>query len=329
MDSDTPTCPDSCVTRGLWLVLLELTVIRVMWTFNFEFGEYMLAGVIWVIGWSMILMAGLVRLPVSVVGTIGLAIVAGHNLLDSRFWQLAGSLETSQWAGLWKILYFSFFAGPVTIGADGPRLMVLYSIVPWVGVMAAGYAFGMVVVADPERRRRLCLRIGLSAIALFLVLRGFNLYGDPNTWGMPTDDGRPPMPALFAFLNTSKYPASLLFLLMTLGPTILLIPLLESARGTLARWLTAFGRVPFFFYMLHIPLIHVLAIVVSVVTLGSVSPWLFANHPMGNPPAPDGYTWSLGLLYVVWVAAVVLLYFPCRWFADLKAKRHDWWLSYL
>ena len=321
--------PRFLVTRGLWLVLLELTVIRVMWTFNFEFGEYMLAGVIWVIGWSMIPMAGLVRLPVSAVGIIGLAIVAGHNVLDSRFWQLAGSLETNQWAGLWKILYFSFFAGPVTIGADGPPLMVLYSIVPWVGVMAAGYAFGTVVVADPEGRRRLCLRIGLSAIALFLALRGLNLYGDPNTWGMPTDDGRPPMPALFAFLNTSKYPASLLFLLMTLGPTILLIPLLESARGTLAGWFTAFGRVPFFFYLVHIPLIHVLAIVVSVVTLGSVSPWLFANHPMGNPPPPDGYTWSLGLLYLVWVIAIVLLYCPCRWFADLKARRDDWWLSYL
>ena len=137
------------------------------------------------------------------------------------------------------------------------------------------------------------------------------------------------MPALFSFLNTTKYPASLAFLLMTLGPTIVLMPMLETARGAVARWLTVFGRVPFFFYMLHIPLIHFLAIVVSVVTMGSVSPWLFANHPMGNPPAPDGYTWSLGLLYLVWVAAVVLLYFPCRWFADLKARRNDWWLSYL
>ena len=171
------------------------------------------------------------RLPVSVVGIVGLAIVAGHNLLDSRFWELAESLEANQWAGLWKILYFSFFAGPVTIGADGARLMVLYSIVPWVGVMALGYAFGAVVAADPARRRRLCLAIGLSAIGLFVVLRWFNLYGDPNPWGGAADDGRPAMPALFAFLNTSKYPASLMFLLMTLGPTIVLVPLLETARG--------------------------------------------------------------------------------------------------
>ena len=160
--------PRFLLTRGIWLVLLELTVIRVMWTFNFEFGQYMLAGVIWVIGWSMILLAGLVRLPVSVVGAIGLAIIAGHNVLDSRFWQLAESLGDSQWAWLWKILYFSFFAGPITIGADGPRLMVLYSIVPWVGVMAAGYAFGAVVAADSARRRRLCFshrRVGHGALS--------------------------------------------------------------------------------------------------------------------------------------------------------------------
>jgi uncharacterized membrane protein len=187
------------------------------------------------------------------------------------------------------------------------------------------------MAAEPARRRRLCLRIGLGAIALFLVLRGFNLYGDPRPWGAAADgnDSGPAMPALLAFLNTSKYPASFLFLLMTLGPTIALIPLLESARGWLARCLTVFGRVPFFFYVLHIPLIHALALVVSRVRLGVVSPWLFTNHPMGNPPAPDGYTWSLGLLYLVWAVATVLLFFACRWFADLKARRKDWWLSYL
>jgi len=321
--------PRFLLTRGLWLVLLELTVIRVMWTFNFEFGQYMLAGVIWVIGWSMVLLAGLVRFPAWVVGAIGLAIIGGHNVLDVRFWSLAESLGDNPWAGLWKVLYFSFFAGPITIGARGPRLMVLYSIVPWVGVMAAGYAFGAVAAADSARRRRWSFGIGASAIAIFLVARGLNLYGDLNPWGVPGEDGRPPMPALFSFLNTTKYPASLAFLLMTLGPTILLVPTLETARGAVARSLTVFGRVPFFFYVLHIPLIHLLALVVSAVTAGSVSPWLFANHPMGNPPPPDGYTWSLGLLYLVWAAAVVLLYFPCRWFADVKARRNDWWLGYL
>lgn len=324
-----PGLPRFLLTRGLWLVLLELTVIRVAWTFNVDFASYLLAGVIWVIGWSMVLMAGLVRLPVAVVGAFGLAVIAGHNLMDPYFWQIAETLDGRPWSGLWKILYFSFFAGPVTLGGGGPRLMVLYSLVPWVGVMAAGYAFGAVGAAEPPRRRRLCVVIGLSATALFVVLRGLDLYGDPGTWSPSAGDGPAAMPALLGFLNTTKYPASLAFLLMTLGPTIAVMPLVEGARGAIARWLTVFGRVPFFFYVLHIPLIHVLAIVVSLVRHGSVSPWLFANHPMGAPPAPDGYMWSLGLLYLVWAIAIVILYFPCRWFAGLKARRSDWWLSYL
>jgi uncharacterized membrane protein len=319
------------LTRGAWLVLLELTVIRVAWTFNFDFAHYLMAGVIWAIGWCMILMAVLVRLPVPAVGAIGLAIVAGHNLLDPVLRTAIPTLGENSLAGLWKILYVGFFAGPIALGADGPRLIVLYSIVPWIGVMAAGYAFGSILTLEPDRRRRLCLAIGLSATALFLVLRGFNVYGDPVPWTAlthPTGE-RPPMPALLAFLNTNKYPASLDFLLMTLGPTIALIPLLEGARGALARGLTVFGRVPFFFYVLHIPLIHALALVVSALRQGTVDPWLFTNHPMGNPPPPEGYPWSLPLLYGVWAVAIAVLYVTCRWFADLKARRQEWWLRYL
>ena len=197
--------------------------------------------------------------------------------------------------------------------------MVLYSLVPWIGVMAAGYGFGPILIREPSRRDRACLAIGLSATALFLVLRGFNLYGDPNPWAR----------TLFSFLGTTKYPASLDFLLMTLGPTIALIPILERARGPLARALTVFGRVPFFYYALHIPLIHLLALVVSKARLGYVSPWLFENHPMGNSPPPEGYTWSLGLLYLVWAVAIAILYVACRWFASVKARRRDWWLGYV
>ena len=319
------------LTRGAWLVLLELTVIRVAWTFNFDFAHYLMAGVIWAIGWCMILLAVLVRLPVPAVGAIGLAIVVGHNLLDPMLPGFIPTLQENSLAGLWKILYIGFFAGPIAIGAEGPRLIVLYSIVPWIGVMAAGYAFGTILSAEAARRRRLCLAIGLSATALFLVLRGFNLYGDPVAWTAQVHPSgeRPPLPALLAFLNTNKYPASLDFLLMTLGPTIALIPALEGARGVLPRWLTVFGRVPLFFYLLHIPLIHALALVVSAIRLGAVSPWLFTNHPMGNPPPPEGYTWSLALLYAVWAVAIVLLYAACRWFAELKRRRSEWWLRYL
>ncbi len=310
--------------RGAWLVLLELTVIRVAWTFNFDFAHYLLAGVIWMIGWCMILMAVMVRLPVSVVGWIGVLIVAGHNAIGPRLPHLVPALQQESLGWLWKIVYLGFFEGPVALGAGGPELTVLYSLVPWIGVMAAGYAFGKVMVLEPARRNRICWRLGLGAAALFLVLRGFNLYGDPSPWSTSG-----PMPSLLAFLNTTKYPASLSFLLMTLGPTIALIPALEGARGVMARWLTVFGRVPFFYYLLHIPLIHALALVVSEIRLGAVSPWLFTNHPMANPPAPEGYSWSLPLLYAVWVVALVLLYFACRWFAAFKARNTSAWLRYL
>jgi hypothetical protein len=142
-------------------------------------------------------------------------------------------------------------------------------------------------------------------------------------------NGQPTPPALLAFLNTNKYPASLLFLLMTLGPTIALLPLVERARGAVARFITVFGRVPFFYYVLHIPLIHALALVVSLVRTGAVDPWLFTNHPMGNPQPPDGYTWSLALLYLVWAVTIAILYPACRRFAERKARGGEWWLRYL
>jgi uncharacterized membrane protein len=319
------------VTRGVWLIFLELTFLRVAWTFNLDFRHYEMAGVIWVIGCCMILMAGLVRLPVAAVGSIGVLIIAAHNLMDSRMGPLLDGMDSNRLSGLWKMFYVGFFAGPIQLGADGPNLIVLYSIVPWIGVMAAGYGFGSILIMEPSRRRRFCFAIGLSAIALFLVLRGFNLYGDPRPWHAASQahNGSAAMPAFLSFLNTTKYPASLDFLLMTLGPIIMLIPVLEGRHGGLARRITVFGRVPFFYYMLHIPLIHALALVVSKIRLGTVSPWLFANHPMGNPEAPPGYVWSLPLLYLVWGIAVVLLYFACRWFAEFKATRSDWWLKYL
>jgi len=305
--------------RGVWLVFLELTILRVAWTFNFDFAGYEMAGVIWVIGWCMILLAGLVKLPARTVGIIGVLIIVLHNAVMPP---LVGAFPGL--GGFWKILYIGFYEGPIQFGPTGSSLIVLYSIIPWIGVMAAGYGFAGVLNLEPARRNRLCWQIGLGATALFLVLRGLNLYGDPNPWSASGQ-----MPGWLSFLNTNKYPASLLFLLMTLGPTIALIPIAERARGAVARGVTVFGRVPFFYYVLHIPLIHVLALIVSKVRLGAVSPWLFTNHPMGNPPPPDGYTWSLALLYVVWAVAIALLYLACRWFADLKARRQDWWLKYL
>ncbi len=318
------------LTRGILLVVLELTIIRLSWTFNFEYRQYMLAGVIWVIGWCMIIMAGLVKLPVRVVGVIGLLIIVGHNLLDGAVGGIAESLGNDARGALWKLLYIGFFAPPVQVTPNGPNLVVLYTLIPWIGVMAAGYAFGEIITRPPAKRDRLCLTIGLGAIALFLVLRGLNLYGDPAPWSSPSpNEEGPQLPAVLSFLNTSKYPASLLFLLMTLGPTIALIPVLEKARGPIARWMTVFGKVPFFYYILHIPLIHAIALIVSQIRMGTIVPWLFANHPMGSGRAPAGYMWSLGLLYLVWLIVVIVLYFACRWYADAKERRRAPWMAYL
>lgn len=309
--------------RGIWLVLLELTLLRVAWTFNLDYAHYLLAGVIWVIGWCMILMAVLVRFPVTAVGTLGLIVIAGHNIMDGLAPTIAPLLRQSSLAWLWQILYFG---GPVQLGSGGPTLAVLYSIVPWIGVMAAGYAFGTVMELPADRRRRICLRLGAAAIATFLLFRGLNLYGDPRPW---TGGPHSPMPAVLRFLSTTKYPASFLFLLMTLGPMLLVLPSLERARGRIAGALTVFGRVPFFFYVLHIPLIHAVALMVSLARSGTVDPWLFTNHPMMNPEPPEGYTWSLPLLYAIWAIVVLVLYVACRWFAALKARNKSVWLSYL
>jgi uncharacterized membrane protein len=305
------------VTRGLWLILLELTVLRVAWTFNFAFGGYNMAGVIWVIGWCMVSLALLVRLPLKAIAALGIIVIAGHNVTD-LIPNFGSTLAEGSLSGVWKIVYLGFSAGPIAFGDEGPQLWILYSLVPWVGVIAAGYAFGAVLMLEPLRRRRICFAIGLGSIVAFLVLRGLNLYGDPRPWRSGLD-----------FLNATKYPASLSFLLMTLGPTIAVLPLLDEARSAIARWLMVFGRVPFFYYVLHIPLIHGLALMVSQIRLGHVSGWLFASHPMAPPPPPEGYTWSLPVLYLVWALSVVILYAACRWYAALKTRRTDWWLRYV
>ena len=310
--TDKPSLSRFLAVRGLLLVLLELTLIRVSWTFNFDYANYMLAGVIWSLGWCMVILALLVRLPLGLVAATGVAIIAGHNLIDPHFREWSEAAQASPLGWLWQVLYFG---GAFRLFGSGPPLIILYSLVPWIGVMAAGYAFGWVMLQDPARRDRLCLSIGLGGTLLFLVLRGFNLYGNPLPWGGPNS----PLPPLLSFLNTNKYPASLLFLMMTLGPTIALIPLLERARGAVARWLTIFGRVPLFYYLLHIPLIHLVAVLISMVRTPHDTAWLFTNHPMMPPDVPAGYRWSLGLLYGVTLIVVVILYFPCRWFAEKKA----------
>jgi uncharacterized membrane protein len=310
------------VSRGVWLVFLELTFLRFAWTFNFDYAHYSLAGVIWMIGWCMVLLAGIIYLPMWAVAAFGVVTIVAHPIL----YPLMGAVHAAEGSFLDALFNVLYLNGGFTIGSGGPPMLVLFVIIPWIGVMAAGYAFGPVMRWPAERRRAFCLRVGIGAAMLFVVLRALDGFGDPRHWHDQMTKG---WPGWLAFLNTSKYPASFLFLLMTLGPTIALLPLVEHGKGWLAQRLEVFGRVPLFYYILHIPLIHLAALAVSVARTGTVNPWLFANHPMNPGPSPAGYPWSLPLLYLVWAIVVVMLYFPCRWFAALKARNKSPWLSYL
>jgi uncharacterized membrane protein len=286
------------VERGVILIVLELTVLRLAWTFNTDFANYNLAGVLWMLGWCMILMAGIIWLPLTAITVLGLALIVGQPVFGPIGHMLPAAIGS-----------FLYLGGEVQLGLP---FAVLYVIVPWIGVMAVGYAFGMIMTYAPERRRRICLRIGLSATALFVIIAGVMVAREPSRPGAP--------PVILRMLNQRKYPASPLFLMMTLGPMLAFLPFAERMRGRIASILSTFGRVPMFYYLLHIPLIHATALAVSLIRTGRIDPWLFANHPMSPPPVPEGYRWSLPLLYLVFAIVVALLYWPCRWYANLKAR---------
>jgi len=305
------------VTRGLVLVILELTVIRASWTFGVDYSQFILAGVIWMLGWCMILLAALVWLPTRAVGTFGLVVILFQNV----FGLIGGRLPES-WRQVWEFIYP--VGAEVKLGQNGPAISVLYTIVPWLGVMAVGYAFGAIMLREPAERRRFCLRLGLSATALFLVLGSLTVFMQPASEGAP--------PALFRLLNQRKYPASPLFLLMTLGPAIALLALAERARGWFAGVLATFGRVPMFYYLLHIPLIHATALVVWFLrgsrggSRAAPTEW-FATAPYVS--VPPEHRWSLPLLYLVFAIVVAALYPLCRWYARLKTTRPQAWMRYV
>ena len=313
------------VTRGLVLVALELTVIRLSWTFNFDYAHYVLAGVIWALGFSMVLLAAIVKLPLRAIAGIGLGLIAGHNLIPLIVHGQPATLLATP-AGPWlRVLYFG---GAFALGnATEPNAFVLYSLVPWVGVMSAGYAFGVVMTREPPARRDACLKLGLLATVAFLVLRGFQLYGDRPWIAAPGE--QPWAAAWIRFLATTKYPASLQFLLMTLGPTLIVLGALEGATGRIMGAFRVLGRVPMFYYLLHIPLIHLAALVVATARTPAALPWLFANHPMNPPEVPAGYMWPLWLLYGITVLVVASLFAPCRWYARVKAERRWAWTTYI
>ena len=295
--------------RGLWLLFLELIVTPIGWQFGFTLVPAF-ALVLWALGWSMILMALVVHLPRRVIVAIALALIFGHNLLDGIRPDSLGAF-----AGVWHALHVPGFAIPNV-------LFVGYPIVPWIGVMALGYILADAYQWDAARRRQAFIWAGVGAVALFIALRAVNGYGNSGPWSEQRTLGL----TVSSFLNVRKYPPSLQFLLMTLGPALIALALTERARGRIAEWLSVYGRVPLFFYVTHIFVAHVVAMILALVQSGEIR-----RIPVITDFAllPEWYGVSLPGVYAAWAIVVFVLYYPCRRVAQLKETRRDWWLRYI
>lgn len=302
-------------TRGLWLIVLEITIVRMGFFFEVGFDPLLLL-VFWALGLSMIALAGLVYLPDRAVLAISAALIALHNLFDGI---RPDQLGPFGW--LWQILHVQ---GLLTAS---PAIVVAYPLVPWIGVMGLGYVFGAIYRRTPAERRRRLVVLGLSLTAAFVAVRASGAYGDPRPWSVqPT--------AIFtalSFLNTTKYPPSLVFLLMTLGPALLFLAWTDGLRVRERNPLRVFGRVPLFYFVLHLPLIHAVAVGLTWLRYGA-APFLFTPPPtLGTPRSvfPPDYGWDLWVVYAVWAGVVAVMYPICLGFMRLKDTRRDWWLRYL
>jgi uncharacterized membrane protein len=299
-------------TRGLWLIFVELVLMRCFaFQFNFDYRLTMVF-ILSALGGAMIVLSALIYLPDWAIATFGVVLIAGHNVLD----------RIDSQNPLWIVLHQPGFL----LHTPRYEVFLVYPLIPWIGVAAVGYALGRIYSRPPERRRTFLVRLGLGMTAGFILLRAVNIYGDPNRWSVQKSAAM----TLVSFLNTTKYPPSLLFLLMTLGPAMLALAAFDGRTPRLLRPALVFGRVPFFYYFLHIPLIHLIAVVICYARYGHVysmfqSPAL-PDYPFTTPP---GWGISLPSVYLVWGIVVLLLYPLCRWFAELKRRRSDLWLSYL
>jgi len=313
-------------TRGLFLIFLEFTIIRFGIVFNFDYSFFGMAQVIWVIGVSMAAMAALIYLPVRVVGTIGVLMIVLHNLLD-RFnvppnIAFAGAPPPDLGQILTIILHQ---IGIVPIGG-GSQIFFAYALIPWVGVMMAGYAFGTVYSWETDNRRKFLLVLGAIAVGLFILIRLTNLYGDPAPWSTQAH----PIATFLSYLNVTKYPPSLLFLLMTLGPGLLVLAATDGIDGK-AIWqriAITYGRVPMFYYILQWFTAHGAGVLLTYAA-GIDASYLFLKLFEMGPAAPPGHGFSLGVTYAVWLVGLLILYPLCAWWGRLKQRNKHWALSYL
>jgi uncharacterized membrane protein len=311
------------LSRGLWIVLLELTYVRLMWTGCTDLKLVLDngGGVLWAIGWSMVALAALIYLPRWLIFTFAVAMIAGHNYFDD----LDGGVNVidAPWAGVWKLLHVGASRGPdcrVVFGEINGQTIAYgsgYPLIPWIGVMALGYAVGPVLKWERRRRITTLVSAGVVLSLAFLAIRYQNVYGDRVPWKY---QDRGPEYSVLSFLNCEKYPPSLDYLLMTLGPALLLLAAFDRPPGVVGRPLVTIGRVPLFFYLIHLPLIVGSAAV--VIALTDDRPWLVVMQS-GGPKL------SLWIVYPIWAAVVFILYWPCRWFAGVKQRHRSPWLSYL
>jgi uncharacterized membrane protein len=305
------------LTRGVWLLFLDVVVVRCLaLQFNFDYHVTVL-NVLWALGWSMIVLSALVRLRPAVVGVFGGVLIAAHNLLDPVRPAAFGAL-----APIWSILHVQGFV----VNAPGHVVLAAYPLIPWVGVTAVGFALVPVFEWPVERRRRLLLRLGLALTASFFVLRAINIYGDPSRWAVQ----RSAAMTVVSFLNATKYPPSLLFLLMTLGPALILLRAFDRPAAAALRPVLTIGRVPLFYFIAHLVAIHALAVAICAARYGQIH-WMFQSPDLGHFPITEPPGWALGLpaVYLIWIAVVLGLYPLCRWYAALRTRSTNRWLSYL
>ena len=305
------------ITRGLWLIFLELTVLRLILLSQISVhGSPLILMILWAIGLSMIALAGLIYLPLPLLAGLSIAIISLHNLLDGVS---ADRFGRAAW--LWDILHQQD-----VLTFLGVKFAIAYPVLPWIGVIASGYCLGTVFSWDAKRRQRFLMRLGFALTVAFIVVRDINIYGDPTPWSRQSSS----LFTILSFINTTKYPPSLDFLLMTLGPALAILGWLERFHFSLNNPLIVFGRVPFFYYGAHLLVAHLLAIAMNFLRYGPTSFLLLAPPSMGSPSElfPPDYGFPLWTVYAVWVVVLLLLYPACRWFARLKQRRNDWWLSY-